>query len=212
MNSGVKHHPHRIPVWAKPKVRNLGAPHDMKARLRRLSLHTVCESARCPNIGECFVKGTATVMIMGDVCTRKCAFCAVTHGAPSGLDPSEPRNVADLVGELGLRHIVITSVARDDLPDGGAEHFLACVRAVKEAHPSTKVEILTPDFQGDVKSAALVAEAPFDIFNHNMENGQTTPETHPAYGEIRALARRAPVHGGTASRRVGEKRLHARSW
>ncbi|MCB9477237.1 MAG: lipoyl synthase [Deltaproteobacteria bacterium] len=165
----IKHHHERLPAWAKSHVRNLAAPHAMKVRLRELGLHTVCEEAKCPNIGECFAKRTATVMIMGDRCTRNCSFCSVMHDTPLPLDPHEPENVARLTEELGLRHVVITSVARDDLPDEGAAHFAACVRAVKERTPDTIIEVLTPDFHGRDDLLRTVADAPIDVFNHNIE-------------------------------------------
>lgn len=141
----------------------------MEGLLRQRALHTVCESALCPNKGTCFEQGTATFLIMGDVCTRACGFCAVTHGVPGDLDPSEPEKVADAAAVLGLRHVVVTSVTRDDLPDGGAAHFVATIRAIRRRSPGASVEVLVPDFAGCRESArGVLAEAP-EVFNHNME-------------------------------------------
>ncbi len=137
--------------------------------LRQRGLHTVCESALCPNLGECFGKGTATFLIMGDICTRNCGFCGVTSAVPGALDPEEPAQVADAVARLGLRHVVITSVTRDDLPDGGSGHYVATIRAVRAAAPAATIEVLVPDFAGDpAQVGAVLAERP-DVFNHNLE-------------------------------------------
>jgi lipoic acid synthetase len=154
----------RIPVG--------NAVQQLKKTLRANALVTVCEEASCPNIHECFGKGTATFMILGDVCTRRCAFCDVAHGRPKPPDPSEPDNLARTIAEMGLRYVVITSVDRDDLRDGGAEHFARCIRAVRAQSPQTKIEILTPDFRGKgrmERALAVLAEAPPDVFNHNLE-------------------------------------------
>ncbi len=159
----------RLPPWLKPKLRGLGGLHEMKKRLRAHGLHTVCESARCPNIGECFLKTVATVMIMGDRCTRSCTFCAVGKGAPKALEPREPEQAASLAEELKLKHLVITSVTRDDLPDGGAAHFLACVEALKARLPEIGIELLTPDFRGDESVLETLTDAPIKVFNHNVE-------------------------------------------
>ncbi len=137
--------------------------------MRRSTLHTVCEEARCPNIGECFSAKTATFMIMGDTCTRRCNFCAVKTGRPPALDPNEPENLAKAVGQLGLQHVVITSVDRDELSDYGAAHFAECIRAVKETYDNVKVEILTPDFKGQKAAIDVVLNAEPDVFNHNIE-------------------------------------------
>ena len=126
----------------------------MKRALRENNLHTVCEEASCPNIGECFSKGTATFMILGDVCTRRCPFCDVAHGRPQPPDPDEPRNLAKTIAAMRLKYVVITSVDRDDLRDGGAQHFVDCIRAVREHSPATKIEILTPDFRGTSRPRA----------------------------------------------------------
>ncbi|MGA1159810.1 MAG: lipoyl synthase, partial [Burkholderiaceae bacterium] len=138
--------------------------------LREHQLHTVCEEASCQNIGECFGKGTATFMIMGDKCTRRCPFCDVGHGRPDPLDPNEPANLARTIAALGLRYVVITSVDRDDLRDGGAAHFVACIQAVREASPTTQIEILVPDFRGrDDRALGILRDAPPDVMNHNLE-------------------------------------------
>jgi lipoyl synthase len=138
--------------------------------LREAKLHTVCEEASCPNIGECFGHGTATFMIMGDLCTRRCPFCDVAHGRPQPLDAEEPRHLAETIALMQLRHVVITSVDRDDLRDGGAGHFVECIRAVREKSPATRIEILTPDFRGRLERALAILEAaPPDVMNHNLE-------------------------------------------
>jgi len=158
----------RIPPWARRKY-NIGELAKVKAQLRELGLHTVCESARCPNIGECFKKPTATFMILGDVCTRRCRFCAVGKGKPKAVDAAEPGNIALAAVRLGLTHAVITSVTRDDLPDGGAGQFAKVVRALKEGKPGMVVEVLTPDFEGDEHALMTVINSGPDIFNHNLE-------------------------------------------
>ena len=140
-----------------------------RALLAELKLHTVCQEACCPNIGECFGHRTATFMLMGDVCTRNCPYCAVAHGKVRPLDPDEPRRIAEAVARLGLQHVVVTSVDRDDLPDGGAAHFAATAAAIKSALPSTRVEVLVPDFKGMPASVETVVHAPVDIYNHNIE-------------------------------------------
>ncbi|MEL7450485.1 MAG: lipoyl synthase [Pseudomonadota bacterium] len=162
--------PLRKPDWIRVKAPTTTAVRDLKKVLRENRLHTVCEEATCPNITECFGKGTATFMIMGDICTRRCTFCDVAHGRPKALDEDEPANLARTVAEMGLNYVVITSVDRDDLRDGGAGHFAACIEAVREASPDIRIEVLIPDFRGrmDVALAAL-AKAPPDVFNHNIE-------------------------------------------
>ncbi len=159
----------RLPPWLK--VRAPGGPGwvETRATVKQLGLHTVCEEARCPNIGECWGHKTATFMLLGDTCTRNCSFCAVSHGRPLVVDPEEPRRVAEAVARLGLRHVVITSVNRDDLPDGGAAHFAATATAVKAASAECRVEVLVPDFQGDAAAVATVMASPIDILNHNVE-------------------------------------------
>ena len=163
----------RLPEWARTGRSHWQSLNALKKDLRRLSLHTVCESARCPNIHECFHRGAATFMILGNRCTRGCGFCAVPKGTPRlhdmRLDPLEPANVARMAAELSLRYVVITSVNRDDLDDGGSHHFGATVREVRGALPEARVEVLTPDFLGDVEAVARVLDAGPHVFNHNME-------------------------------------------
>jgi lipoic acid synthetase len=144
--------------------------HDIKKILREQKLHTVCEEASCPNIGECFGNGTATFMILGDICTRRCPFCDVAHGRPLAPDAEEPRHLAETIARLGLRYVVITSVDRDDLRDGGAQHFVDCIQAVRVQSPQTTIEVLVPDFRGRLERALeILAAAPPDVMNHNME-------------------------------------------
>jgi lipoic acid synthetase len=142
---------------------------DTRALMRRLSLNTVCEEAACPNIGECWAQRHATVMILGSVCTRACAFCNVDTGVPDPVDPNEPAHLAEAIGELGLKHVVVTSVDRDDLPDGGAEHFARCIEALRARAPDTTVEVLTPDFRRKGDAGLRVAAAGPDVYNHNLE-------------------------------------------
>jgi len=156
----------RLPEWIKTTATGL---HHTKDLLRNHRLSTVCEEARCPNKGVCFSKPTAAFMIMGDRCTRNCAFCSVRPGLPAALDAAEPERVAEAAVELGLRYVVITSVTRDDLPDGGAAHFAATIGAVRNALPAAKIEVLTPDFQGERDALGIVLEARPDVFNHNIE-------------------------------------------
>jgi lipoyl synthase len=159
----------RHPDWIK--VRMPGGPGytKTKAIVSTFKLNTVCQEAQCPNIAECWGHGTATFMLMGDVCTRNCRFCAVSHGRVVTLDPEEPRRVAEAALKMGLSHIVVTSVNRDDLPDGGAYHFAETARALKTLKPDCTVEVLTPDFQGDEDAVATVAQSPIEIYNHNTE-------------------------------------------
>jgi lipoyl synthase len=159
------------PEWIRVKA---GSPstrfYEIKQILREHKLHTVCEEASCPNIGECFGKGTATFMIMGDKCTRRCPFCDVGHGRPDPLDVNEPENLAKTIAALKLKYVVITSVDRDDLRDGGAGHFVACIQKVRELSPQTTIEILTPDFRGrDDRALQILTAAPPDVMNHNLE-------------------------------------------
>ena len=171
----VKVEPSTGPLPRKPAWIRARAPTDpkviaLKQLLREKSLHTVCEEASCPNLGECFAHGTATFMIMGALCTRRCPFCDVAHGRPLPLDPGEPAHLAEAVRLMNLRYVVITSVDRDDLRDGGAAHFAACVAAVRAAQPGIQIEVLVPDFRGRMEPAldALLQEPP-DVFNHNLE-------------------------------------------
>ena len=162
--------PLRKPAWIRARAGGGERFHEIKRLLREARLHTVCEEASCPNIGECFGHGTATFMIMGELCTRRCPFCDVAHGRPLPLDPAEPRHLAETVARLGLRYVVVTSVDRDDLRDGGAGHFVECIRAVRELSPHTRIEILTPDFRGRMERALEVLDAaPPDVMNHNLE-------------------------------------------
>jgi lipoic acid synthetase len=152
-------------------VRLAGGPEyaRLKGLMRDLELHTVCEEAHCPNVGECWAHGTATFMLLGRVCTRACGFCAVETGRPPAADPGEPARVADAVARLGLRHVVVTSVARDDLPDGGAGAFAATIAAIRDRRPGSAVEVLIPDFRGDPDALRTVLDAAPDILNHNIE-------------------------------------------
>ena len=161
----------RKPDWIRVKAAAPGSRfHEIKQILREHRLHTVCEEASCPNIGECFGKGTATFMIMGDKCTRRCPFCDVGHGRPDPLDAQEPENLARTIAAMKLSYVVITSVDRDDLRDGGAAHFVDCIRAVREASPATRIEVLVPDFRGRLDRALAILEAaPPDVMNHNLE-------------------------------------------
>ncbi len=167
----------RHPDWIK--VRAPTSPEYFRTRdiLGELKLHTVCQEACCPNIGECFSHRTATFMLMGDVCTRNCPYCAVAHGKTRPLDPDEPRRVAEAVARLNLQHVVVTSVDRDDLRDGGAAHFAATARAIKAMIPAARVEVLVPDFQGVFDSVETVVRAPIDVYNHNIE---TVPSLYKA--------------------------------
>ena len=161
----------RKPEWIRVKAGSATSRfYEIKQILREHKLHTVCEEASCPNIGECFGKGTATFMIMGDICTRRCPFCDVGHGRPLPLDVEEPVNLAETIAALKLAYVVITSVDRDDLRDGGAQHFVDCIRAVRERSPGTQIEILVPDFRGRLERALeVLAHAPPDGMNHNLE-------------------------------------------
>jgi lipoyl synthase len=160
----------RLPAWLRKPASHFASVHDLKTEFRRLRLHTVCESARCPNLHECFHRGAATFMILGNLCTRGCGFCSVPKSRHSGpLDPEEPAHVARMAQAMGLRYVVITSVNRDDLPGGGSEHFAQTVREVKRALPEARVETLTPDFCGDLDAVARVLDASPEVFNHNVE-------------------------------------------
>ncbi|MFO1415504.1 MAG: lipoyl synthase [Burkholderiales bacterium] len=158
------------PEWIRVRAASSPRFTEIKRILREHELHTVCEEASCPNIGECFGKGTATFMIMGDICTRRCPFCDVGHGRPLPLNPDEPANLARTIAALKLRYVVITSVDRDDLRDGGAQHFVDCIRAVRAHSPETQIEVLVPDFRGRLDRALAILEAaPPDVMNHNLE-------------------------------------------
>lgn len=162
--------PPRKPEWIRARAPVGAEVTRLKKVLREAGLHTVCEEASCPNLGECFTGGTATFMIMGDICTRRCPFCDVGHGRPNPLDENEPRHLAETIAKMRLKYVVITSVDRDDLKDGGAAHFVRCIQASRELSPELKIEILVPDFRGRMDVAlALMGEAPPDVFNHNLE-------------------------------------------
>ncbi len=162
-----------LPPWLKTKIRGL---HNTKALLRSYDLHSVCEEARCPNQGLCFSRSVATFMILGNHCTRNCGFCAVSHGTPTPIDIDEPARIVHASKEMGLRYVVVTSVTRDDLPDGGAGQFAACIRALRKEMPSVGIEVLTPDFMGDPDSLGTILSNPPDVYNHNIE---TVPRLYP---------------------------------
>ena len=170
--------PMRKPSWIRARPQGGAEVQRLKRVVREQGLNTVCEEANCPNLGECFNNGTATFMILGDICTRRCPFCDVAHGKPRPVDPEEPARLAETVRAMGLKYVVITSVDRDDLRDGGAQHFADVIRALREANPELIVEILTPDFRGRVEKAIDILSAePPDVFNHNLE---TVPELYRA--------------------------------
>jgi lipoic acid synthetase len=158
------------PEWIRAKLPTGQRFFEIKDILRQQKLHTVCEEASCPNIGECFSKGTATFMIMGDICTRRCPFCDVGHGRPNPLDPQEPKHLAETVAALKLKYVVITSVDRDDLRDGGAQHFADCIAEIRKVSPQTQIEVLVPDFRGRLDIALdILSATPPDVMNHNLE-------------------------------------------
>lgn len=160
----------RKPDWIRIKLPTNDKVNQIKQSLRENRLHTVCEEAACPNLGECFSHGTATFMIMGDLCTRRCPFCDVAHGKPQPLDAEEPYNLAHTIAAMALKYVVVTSVNRDDLRDGGAGHFAACIAAIREQSPQTIIEVLTPDFRGRMEVALdILRYQPCDVFNHNLE-------------------------------------------
>jgi len=161
----------RKPEWIKVKAPISGDVLNLKKLIRHNKLHTVCEEAACPNITECFASGTATFMILGDVCTRRCPFCDVAHGKPQAPDINEPRNLANIINEMKLKYVVITSVDRDDLLDRGASHFVSCIQKIRQECPEIKIEILVPDFRSKIDIALdILAKSPPDIFNHNLES------------------------------------------
>ncbi|TMA68988.1 MAG: lipoyl synthase [Deltaproteobacteria bacterium] len=191
----------RLPPWLKVRAPGGAGFAETMATVKELGLHTVCQEARCPNIGECWGHKTATFMLLGDTCTRNCSFCAVTHGRPLAVDPAEPVRVAEAIARLGLRHVVVTSVNRDDLSDGGAAHFAATASAIRHRLPDCRVEVLVPDFQGDLRAVETVAAAPIDIFNHNLE---TVPRL---YKRVRPGARYERSLGVLAHARSARPRL-----
>ncbi len=174
-----------LPVWIRSRRLQLSELHEIKTRMRSGGLHTVCEEARCPNRSECFARGTATFLINGRVCTRNCSYCSIAHGRPSALDPEEPRQLVEAVVEMGLEHVVITAVDRDDLPDGGAGGFVECVNLLRELDEPPTVEVLTPDFRGDMACVDRIIDAGPEVYNHNVE---TVPRL---YREVRRSGRYA---------------------
>lgn len=159
----------RIPEWLTVKIPKHGTFEEVAQQLKSLGVHTVCENASCPNIGECFLRKTATFMILGNVCTRNCGFCGVQHGVPTPVDPQEPERVAEAAAALGLHYVVVTSVTRDDLPDGGASQFAETIRHIERRIPGAKVEVLVPDFRGDKHALGRVLDAGPFVLNHNVE-------------------------------------------
>ncbi len=169
----------RKPSWIRVRIPSGNSVANLKAKLRKNRLVTVCEEASCPNIHECFGHGTATFMILGEVCTRRCSFCDVAHGRPKPPDAEEPANLARTIADMGLKYVVVTSVDRDDLRDGGAQHFVDCIAAIRRDSPRTRIEVLTPDFRGRgrmERALAILATDPPDVFNHNVE---TVPDLYP---------------------------------
>ncbi|MGC8916252.1 MAG: lipoyl synthase [Thermoanaerobaculum sp.] len=166
----------RLPTWIAERKLSLGSLRDVRQVMATGKLHTVCDEARCPNRSECFSRHTATFLIMGDTCTRSCRYCSIAHGKPRPLDPEEPRRLAEAAKELGLRHVVVTSVDRDDLPDGGATQFARVIEALHELEPPVTVEVLTPDFRGLLSAVDTVIAAGPDVYNHNVE---TVPRLYP---------------------------------
>jgi len=195
----------RPPEWIRARKLRLADLHEVKGVMRRNRLHTVCEEARCPNRGECFASGTATFLLLGDVCTRACGFCDIATGRPGPVDPAEPARVRTAAETMGLSHVVLTSVDRDDLPDGGAGHFAATIRALRTLHPAPGVEVLTPDFQGRFASLRAVVDARPDVFNHNVE---TVPRL---YSTVRRGARLDRSLGLLSAAKILEPSLTTKS-
>lgn len=198
----------RLPEWLRHPERNVAADHEMKRMLRERGLHTVCEEARCPNRQECFGRGTATFMILGDVCSRSCGFCSVKtgRGVPIEQLAGEPEQVAEAAAKLSLRYVVVTSVNRDELTDGGAAHFARTIRAVRRRLPEAGIEVLTPDFKGDVDALHTVLDAEPDAFNHNVEtvprlHGRVRPQAH--YEQSLRVLRNARDYGGKTITKSG---------
>jgi lipoic acid synthetase len=163
--------PKRKPAWIRAKAPSSPEVIRLKELLRENELHTVCEEASCPNLGECFTHGTATFLIMGNICTRRCPFCDVAHGKPDPLDANEPKHLAKTIAAMNLKHVVVTSVDRDDLRDGGSTHFTQCIAEIRKQSPNTRIEVLVPDFRGRMEVALVeLAKCPPDIFNHNLES------------------------------------------
>lgn len=197
--------PRRHPEWIRVRAPTGEAVERTRATVRAMGLTTVCEEAHCPNVGECWAHETATFMLLGDTCTRNCHFCAVAHGRPRPVDPDEPRRVAEAVERLGLRHVVVTSVDRDDLPDGGAGHFAETARAIQARVPGCTVEVLIPDFQGDRDALAAVVDSPIGVLNHNTE---TVPRL---YREARPGARYERSLGLLAEAKRARPQLRTKS-
>ena len=172
-----------LPEWIRARKMNLGDLHEVKKKMRSGGLHTVCEEARCPNRTECFSRGTATFLINGRVCTRNCSYCSIAHGRPQAVDADEARQLAETAKRMGLEHVVITAVDRDDLPDGGATGFVEAIRALRELDPVPAIEVLTPDFRGDLAQVDRIIEAGPEVYNHNVE---TVPRL---YREVRRSGR-----------------------
>jgi lipoic acid synthetase len=197
--------PLRKPEWIRVRAGGGERFHEIKRILRDAKLNTVCEEASCPNIGECFGHGTATFMIMGDLCTRRCPFCDVAHGRPQPLDADEPRHLGETIAAMKLSYVVITSVDRDDLRDGGAQHFVDCIGTVRALSPGTRIEILTPDFRGRLDRAlAILAAAPPDVMNHNLETvprlyAQARPGSDYAHS-LKLLGDFKAAHPGTPTK------------
>ncbi len=192
--------PSRKPAWLRAKLPSGPGYAAIRGLIEDRSLHTVCQSAQCPNLGECWSRGTATVMILGNICTRSCNFCAVQTGRPAEADLGEPARVADAVARMGLRHVVITSVARDDLKDGGAAVWAATIRAVRHRNAETAIEVLVPDFKGRTDDVDTVLAAKPDIFNHNVETVerlQKPVRVHARYDRSRGVLRHAKSRGFT---------------
>lgn len=176
------------PPWLKKRLPPYEDLRKVKSIIDEANLHTVCEEARCPNIGECFSKGTATILILGNVCTRNCRFCAVEHGTPAPPDELEPKNVSMAVRNMGLKYVVITSVTRDDLPDGGAIQFAKTIREIRSLNPDIKIEVLIPDFKGDPSSLEIVLSERPDVLNHNVETvSRLYPKVRPQADYMRSL-------------------------
>ncbi|MDD3718028.1 MAG: lipoyl synthase [Actinomycetota bacterium] len=205
-----RHYDERMPRWLHRPVRAGRNLHEVDGILRGLSLHTVCESAKCPNRMECYSNRTATFMLLGEVCSRDCAFCSVAKGVPHEVDAEEPGRVAAAAERMELEHVVMTSVTRDDLPDGGAAHFAAVIREVKRRLPGATVEVLTPDFQGDEEALRAVLDAEPDVFNHNLETVEELypgvrprADYHRSLGLLRAAGEIAPHVGKKSGLMVG---------
>jgi lipoic acid synthetase len=172
-----------LPEWIRARKMNLGELHEVKKKMRAGGVHTVCEEARCPNRGECFSRGTATFLINGRICTRNCSYCSIAHGRPRPIDPDEPRQLAETARRMGLEHVVITAVDRDDLPDGGAAGFVDAIAALRDLDAPPKIEVLTPDFRGDLEQVDRIIAAGPEVYNHNVE---TVPRL---YREVRRSGR-----------------------